>query len=46
VLYNVRGAGIYIEDGNKMYNRVKYNVVTYPFPFGSSVLHGCTVPGT
>jgi parallel beta-helix repeat protein len=46
VLYNVRGAGIYIEDGNEMYNRVKYNVVTCPFPFGSSVLHGCTVPGT
>jgi parallel beta-helix repeat protein len=46
VLYNVRGAGIYIEDGNEMYNRVKYNVVTCPFPFRSSVLHGCTVPGT
>ncbi len=26
VLYNVRGAGIYIEDGNEMYNDIKYNV--------------------
>jgi parallel beta-helix repeat protein len=46
VLYNVRGAGIYIEDGNEMYNTVKYNVVTCPFPFLDSVLHGCTIPGT
>ncbi len=46
VLYNVRGAGIYIEDGNEMYNNVKYNVVTCPFPFKDSVLHGCTIPGT
>jgi parallel beta-helix repeat protein len=26
VLYNVRGAGIYLEDGNEMFNKVKYNV--------------------
>lgn len=46
VLYNVRGAGIYIEDGNEMYNEVKYNAVVCPFPFGDDTLHGCTVPGT
>ena len=45
VLYNVRGAGIYIEDGNEMYNYVKYNVVVCPFPFRDDTLHGCTVPG-
>ena len=26
VLYNVRGAGIYIEDGNEMYNDIKVSV--------------------
>lgn len=46
VLYNVRGAGVYIEDGNEMYNKVNYNVVICPFPFRDGVLHGCTVPGT
>ncbi len=46
VLYNVRGAGIYIEDGNEMYNELKYNVVICPFPFLDDALHGCTVPGT
>ena len=46
MLYNIRGAGIYIKDGNEMYNTVKYNVVTCPFPFLDSVLHGCTIPGT
>jgi parallel beta-helix repeat protein len=45
VLYNVRGAGIYIEDGNEMHNDLKYNIVTCPFPFNGD-LHGCTVPGT
>ncbi|KAK1742392.1 hypothetical protein QTG54_006957 [Skeletonema marinoi] len=46
VLYNVRGAGIYIEDGNEMYNDIKHNVVICPHPFNDSVLSGCTVPGT
>ena len=46
VLHNVRGAGIYIEDGNEMFNTLSYNVVFCPYPFGHSVYHGCTVPGT
>jgi parallel beta-helix repeat protein len=46
VLYNVRGAGIYLEDGNEMYNKVKYNIVICPHPFDHNVLHGCTIPGT
>ena len=46
VLYNVRGAGIYIEDGNEMWNNIAYNTVICPFPFHHSTLHGCTVPGT
>lgn len=46
VLYNVRGAGIYIEDGNEMWNTLEYNVVICPFPFSDQTYHGCTVPGT
>jgi len=46
VLYNVRGAGIYIEDGNEMYNSLNYNTVICPFPFNDNSLHGCTIPGT
>ena len=46
VLYNVRGAGIYIEDGNEMYNDIMYNVVICPFPLDNPQLHGCTIPGT
>lgn len=46
VLWNVRGAGLYIEDGNEMYNDIKYNVVLCPNQFGDTTLHGCTVPGT
>ena len=46
MLWNVRGAGIYIEDGNEMYNDIKYNVILCPNPFGDTTLHGCTVPGT
>eukprot|EP00591_Stephanopyxis_turris_P017726 CAMPEP_0195538828 /NCGR_PEP_ID=MMETSP0794_2-20130614/49734_1 /TAXON_ID=515487 /ORGANISM="Stephanopyxis turris, Strain CCMP 815" /LENGTH=1792 /DNA_ID=CAMNT_0040672837 /DNA_START=109 /DNA_END=5487 /DNA_ORIENTATION=- len=45
-LYNIRGAGVYIEDGNEMHNNIKYNVVICPFPFNDETLHGCTVPGT
>jgi len=45
-LYNVRGAGIYLEDGNEMQNYVKYNVVICPFPFRHPNLGGCTIPGT
>ena len=46
VLYNVRGAGIYIEDGNEMHNSISYNVIICNFPFNHPTLHGCTVPGT
>lgn len=46
ILYNVRGAGIYIEDGNEMYNSISYNVLICKFPFGHPAYHGCTIPGT
>ena len=46
ILYNVRGAGIYIEDGNEMHNYINYNIIICPFPFNHVELHGCTVPGT
>lgn len=46
VLYNVRGAGIYIEDGNEMLNDILYNAIICNFPFNDNQLHGCTVPGT
>ena len=46
VLWNVRGAGIYIEDGNELYNDLKYNVMLCPNKFQDSNLHGCTIPGT
>jgi len=44
-LYDVRGAGIYIEDGNELYNHVEYNSVACPHSF-DGVKQGCTVPGT
>jgi hypothetical protein len=43
---DVRGAGIYLEDGNEMDNRVLYNVVVCPHSRDDPVLRGCTVPGT
>ncbi len=46
ILYNVRGAGLYIEDGNEMYNKLRYNIVICPFPFDDPTYGGCTVPGT
>ena len=46
ILYDVRGAGLYIEDGNEMWNSLQYNVVICPWPFNDQNLHGCTVPGT
>lgn len=45
-LYNVRGAGIYIEDGNELYNYIKYNAVLCPWRFSDADMNGCTVPGT
>jgi len=46
VLYNARGANIYLEDGNEMWNTLAYNVAICPFPFSDNVYHGCTIPGT
>jgi parallel beta-helix repeat protein len=46
VLYNIRGSGIYIEDGNEMLNRISYNIYVCNFPYMHPIFHGCTVPGT
>eukprot|EP00934_Nitzschia_sp_Nitz4_P001960 Nitzschia sp. Nitz4//scaffold89_size161592//205//3093//NITZ4_002358-RA/size161592-processed-gene-0.210-mRNA-1//-1//CDS//3329559556//1960//frame0 len=46
VLWNVRGAGVYVEDGNEMHNSIEHNVVVCPFPIDDDVHHGCTLPGT
>jgi hypothetical protein len=44
-VYNdIRGATIYIEDGNEMYNKVFHNVAICPWAF-ESVKRGCTLPG-
>ena len=46
VLNDVRGAGLFIEDGNEMYNKFMYNVVICPWAKSSTTKHGCTVAGT
>lgn len=46
VLSDVRGSGIFIEDGNELFNRILYNVVICPWPLYSTTKFGCTVPGT
>jgi parallel beta-helix repeat protein len=46
VLYNVRGANVYLEDGNEMWNTLAYNVAICPFAFRDNTYHGCTIPGT
>jgi hypothetical protein len=46
-VYNdIRGATIYIEDGNEMYNRINYNVGICPWVKDNHVKGGCTIPGT
>ena len=45
VIYDVRGAGIYLEDGNEMANTVAHNVVICPWA-REGPKRGCTVPGT
>ena len=45
VLYDVRGAGLYLEDGNEMANLLLHNVVICPWA-REGPLKGCTVPGT
>ncbi|KAL6070177.1 G8 domain-containing protein [Balamuthia mandrillaris] len=44
-LYDVRGAGIYIEDGNELYTHVEYNAVICPYAIDGPK-RGCTIPGT
>lgn len=43
VFYDVRGASLYIEDGNELGNTLAYNVAICPWKFSDG---GCTVPGT
>ena len=45
VLYNVRGANYYVEDGNEMHNRFMYNVGICPYSLAGP-MQGCTIPGT
>ena len=45
VLSDVRGAGLYVEDGNEMGNAISHNVVVCPWP-REGPMRGCTVPGT
>jgi len=45
VLHDIRGANMYIEDGNEMYNRVLYNVAVCPWALNGPK-SGCTIPGT
>ena len=42
---DIRGAGIYIEDGNEMGNAVSHNVVVCPWA-REGPMRGCTIPGT
>ena len=43
VLYDVRGAALYVEDGNEILNTLAYNVAICPWKFKEQ---GCTLPGT
>ena len=45
VMSDVRGSGIYIQEGNEMFNKIQYNVIICPTPM-SGALGGCTIPGT
>ena len=45
VMSDVRGTGIFIQDGNEMYNKILYNVIICPSPKDGPI-GGCTVPGT
>lgn len=50
VMNDVRGANIYLEDGNEMYNRIRYNVLICPWAQvtqpGQPERYACSVPGT
>jgi len=45
VYSNIRGAAVYIEDGNEIYNQINYNVAICPLPKDGPI-GGCTIPGT
>lgn len=45
VVSDVRGAGLYLEDGNEVDNALLHNVVLCPWPLDGPK-GGCTVPGT
>eukprot|EP01051_Picozoa_sp_SAG22_P006118 SAG22_NODE_389_length_11276_cov_12.397244_6_plen_1512_part_00 len=45
ILYNVRGANYYIEDGNEMHNTLAHNIAICPNSLNGP-LAGCTIPGT
>lgn len=44
-VHDVRGVGIYIEDGNELGNNINYNAVVCPNSHNGPK-QGCTVPGT
>jgi len=44
VLWNVKGAGLYVEDGNEMGNKIQYNVNICPYNKGGC--HNCKVWAT
>ncbi|GMI15001.1 hypothetical protein TrVE_jg10975 [Triparma verrucosa] len=46
VFSDVRGAAMYIEDGNEMLNNLDYNVAICPWRLGDDQKWGCTIPGT
>jgi hypothetical protein len=45
VMYDVRGANYYVEDGNELHNWLRYNIAICPWAFNGPY-DGCTVPGT
>ena len=46
VIWDVRGANVYIEDGNEMHNDISYNVAVCPHPLSDTMMQGCSIPGT
>ena len=46
VINDVRGAGIYVEDGNEMYNVLSFNIIICPWGNNDNTKRGCSVPGT
>jgi hypothetical protein len=46
VFTDVRGAAMYIEDGNELLNSLEYNVAICPWALGDPEKWGCTIPGT